>query len=125
MQSTMWIPTIFGPFFIIIGLWCLCYHENMMKVVTSIKNTPAALYLWSAINLFLGLLVINTYNVWVANWSLLVTLLGWGLLVRGLLGLFMSQGILTMHWGNQSWLKVWSIITLLWGLGLCYIAFWS
>jgi len=120
MQHAMMVAAIFGPFLFILGFWMLIYHENMMKVITSMKNTPAAFYLIGAINLFLGLVVVNEYNVW--NWSaaVLVTLLGWVLIIRGLLCLFVPQSFVKPAVHNPAWCKMKGIIPLVWGV----LMFW-
>ena len=121
MQHAMMVASIFGPFLFFIGLWMIFYHDNMMKVITSMKSTPAAFYLIGAVNLFLGLIVVNEYNVW--NWSapLLVTLLGWVMIARGLLCLFVPQMFVKPAIQNPAWAKFKGIIPLVWGILLFWL----
>ena len=116
----MMVAAIFGPFLFILGFWMLIYHENMMKIITSMKNTPSAFYLIGAINLFLGLVVVNEYNTWDWTPALLVTLLGWFLILRGLLALFVPQSFVKPATHNPAWCKLKGIVPLVWGV----LMFW-
>lgn len=121
IHHAMMVASIFGPFLFIIGLWMLFYHDNMMKVVTSMKNTPAAFYLVGALNLFLGLIIVNEYNVWMWNAALLVTLLGWLMIIRGLICLFMPQLFVKCCMNYPTWLKVRGVVVLIWGILLFWL----
>jgi len=123
MQNALWLASIFGPFLAILGLWMLLYVDNMMKVWTSIKNTPAAFYISSTINFLVGLAILSQYDMWSMDVLVLVTLLGWVMVIRGVLGLFVPQLLLQMTLGNASFMKVMGIIPLAWGVALCWVAF--
>src|SRR5690242_2315734 len=124
MQNAMWLAAIFGPYLVIHSLWMLFYHDNLQKVWTSIKSTPAVFHLGAAVTLWIGLAAVNTYNVWVANLAFFVTLLGWVLVIRGVFALFVPQ--LFLKWmAHKHASKAWGVITLVWGLLLCWLAFGS
>src|SRR5262245_57020454 len=90
-NAAMWLASIFGPFMVILGLWMLLYHDQLMKVYSGIKNSPAVLYLNSVFNILVGFTVLSQYDLWGWNLLVLVTLLGWFMVVRGLMGLFVPQ----------------------------------
>ncbi len=123
MQNAMWLASVFGPFLMILGVWMLFYHDNMVKICASCKNTPGLCYVCAVINLLVGLTTLAMFNEWMMGLSLLVTLFGWFILIRGLMGLFLPQVL--MKWATDaSWMKVKGIIPLVWGFGLCWLAFW-
>jgi len=124
MDSAIMLAKIFGPFLAIMGLWMLIYRDNLLKVVTSTINSPAALYFSALISLLLGLFIIIHYNSWRMDIYTFVTLLGWFLFLRGLLGLFMSH-VIVMIVSNRSWLKVMGVIPLVWGLILIWAGFYK
>ena len=124
MQNAMWLASIFGPFLMIVGIWMLFYHDNMMKVVTSMKNTPGIMYLSGVMNLMVGLTVVSLYNMWNWNLPLLVTLFGWVILIRGLMAFFVPQYLLKRTMNDSKTLKVKGVILLVWGFFMCWLAFW-
>lgn len=124
MDSAVNIARIFGPFMGIIGLWMLLYGENVVKIMASKKSSPVALYSSSVFNLLLGLIVISLYNVWIWDIFFFVTLLGWVMFLRGILGLFMPQVIINSMMTRGTWMKTMGIIPFVWGLILTWVGFY-
>ena len=122
-NSAMWVAAVFGPLMAIVGFWMMMYTDNMMKVMTSLKNTPAAFYLMGTLNMLFGLAILNIFNVWSWDKYLLVTLLGWVLLVRGVGSLFAPHLVMKASMGDQKNAKVFGIIPLVWGLALCWVGY--
>ncbi len=123
MSNAIWIATVFGPLLFILGLWMLILTPNLIKILVSVKNSLAAFWLMGFINLLLGLFIVSLYNKWVLNGTILVTFLGWALIIRGLLILFIPKLLLISKVKNYRFIKSVGFIPLVWGLGLCWIAF--
>jgi len=124
MDMAIKLARVFGPFMGIIGLWMLLYGENVVKIMTSMKNNPAGSYVTSGINLLVGLFIIATYNVWVWDIFFFVTLLGWWFFLRGVFGLFMPQLVVKAMMTRGSWMKTMGIIPFVWGLILTWAGFY-
>ena len=122
MSNALGMATIFGPFLTIMGIWMLLYQDSLAKVWTAIKNTPALFYFCATFNLILGFAILSQYDKWMMDWNVLVTLLGWVLVVRGVLSLFVPQLIIkTMtHTGYIKWR---GLIPFVWGILLSWMAF--
>lgn len=119
----MCLARIFGPFLLIIGLWMLFYHHNAHKIATSIKNAPAIFYCHGSINLLLGLFILNGYNHWDKSMLVVIPIVGWLFLLRGLMVLFFPQLLIrcTMH--SHASIRVSAIVPLVFGILLCWIGF--
>lgn len=123
MDTAMMLAKIFGPFLAIWGLWMLLYGDNVVKIMTSMKNSPACQYSCAMIKMFLGIYVIVMYNMWDMNIFFFVTLLGWVLFLRGLLGLFVPQ--LMIKWmAHTGWMRSMGIIPFVWGLILIWAGYY-
>ncbi len=123
MANAVWLGMIFGPLLFIIGLWMLMFTHNLMKITASIKNSLASFWLIGFVNLLLGLVIVSLYNRWVWNGTLLVTLLGWFMIIRGLFSFFVPRSLIIITMNNYHFLKSMGFIPLLWGLGLIWVAF--
>lgn len=123
MDTAVWLARIFGPFLLILGLWMLFYHHNTHKIMTSIKNTPAIFYCHGSINLLLGLFIINEYNHWDMSLFVLIPLLGWLFLLRGLMILFFPQLLVKCTMNSHSAIRLNAIFPLVFGVLLCWIGF--
>lgn len=124
MDSAIMVASIFGPFLGILGLWMLLYGDNVVKVMTAIKNSPSSIYISGILNLLFGLFIINAYNVWEWDIFFLVTLLGWFLFLRGVLTFFMPQLVVSWFMSRNSWMKTMGIVPFVWGLILTWIGFY-
>lgn len=121
----VWLASIFGPFLLILGLWMALYHENMKKIVTSLKSTPCVFSLSGMINLLMGLSILSFYREWSWDLQVLVTLLGWVYLIRGVVILFFPQLFTKIALSKGSWLRFRGVIAIVWGFALCWLAFMS
>jgi hypothetical protein len=117
------LAKIFGPTLFIIGLWALCYCETVVKIWTSIKNNPAALYMGGVINVLIGFTILAGYNHWGWNLAMLVTLLGWVALIRGILILFAPQVMINWASSNINKCKWFAVVPLVWGFALSWFAY--
>ena len=124
MTSALMIAKIFGPYLAIVGLWMLLFGDHAAKIATAIKNSPAAQYGSAVLNLLLGLVIISSYNMWSANMMIFVTLLGWVMFIRGVLGLYMPHFVVNMLLSNRGWSKVMGIVPFIYGLILIWLGFY-
>ncbi|MGH7889892.1 MAG: hypothetical protein ACRENF_05005 [Thermodesulfobacteriota bacterium] len=122
-NAAMWLASIFGPLLVIIGLWKLLYSDMLIKVLHAVKNSHGLMYYSSVIYIWIGFTVLSQYDLWGMNALVLVTLLGWVMVVRGILGLFVPQMLVDMYMSRSAFIKVCGIIPLVWGLVLCWVGF--
>jgi hypothetical protein len=123
MTSVTMIAMVFGPYLAILGLWMLLFGDQVSKVTAAIKNSPAALYGTSIWNLLIGLFLINSFNVWSAQMIIFVTLLGWFMFVRGVLGLYMPHVVVNTILAPRHGAKVLNLVVFIWGLLLIWLGF--
>lgn len=121
-NAAMWLASIFGPFMIILGLWMLLYCDQMVKVLSGIKNSPAIFYLNSVFNILIGFTILSQYDLWGWNLLVLVTLLGWVMVIRGIMGLFVPQLLMDIL-TRKDHCKVMGLIPVIWGVLLSYVGF--
>lgn len=119
----MWLASIFGPLLVILGLWKLLYSDALVKVLNSLKNSHGLMYYSSVLYLWVGFTVLSQFDLWGMNALVLVTLLGWVMVARGILGLFVPDMLIDMYLGHKGFLKVCGLIPLVWGIVLCWVGF--
>ena len=83
MNSSILLARIIGPTFLIIGIGVLlnpAYYGTMIK--NFVKD--AELYYFSgALALVTGISILLFHNIWVADWRVVITLIGWMSLAKG------------------------------------------
>ncbi len=123
MSDVIWLATVFGPLLFITGLWMLMFTGNVIKIVASVKDSLAALWLMGFLNLLFGLGIVSLYNRWTFSSLVFVTILGWVYIIRGLAALFVPKLIMFSKIKNPRVVKMIGLIPLIWGVILCYVAF--
>lgn len=125
MEYVVALARIFGPFLAILGLWMLLYGENYMKVINAIKGAPGLMYLSAVINLLIGFTVLTIYNYWTHDWTILVTIFGWLMVLRGVCLLFAPQVIVKMTMTHTKGIKLCGFIPFIWGLLLAWFGYFA
>lgn len=82
MQASRQIAALAGPTLLVITL------SEAANVQVIANTAPAVAYLFGGVLFIAGLAILRTHNHWTFGWPVLVTLLGWALLLGGLLQMF-------------------------------------
>jgi hypothetical protein len=122
-NTAMWLASIFGPLLAIVGLWKVIRKDQFTKALNAMKASPGLIYYSSIAYLWVGLTMLSQYDEWAWTGMVLVTLLGWVLVVRGIMGLFVPKLLIDLLMGKPTAIKAWGFIPLIWGLLLSWMAF--
>ena len=83
MENSIFLAKILGPYCIIVGAGVLFNVKIYQKVMEDFCKNSALLYLGGIFALLFGLLILQFHNVWAANWTVIITIFGWGGLIKG------------------------------------------
>ena len=83
MENSILLAKIFGSYFIIVALGGLFNLKTYQKILDDFCKSSALIYFGGIFALLFGLLVLAFHNVWVANWTVIITIFGWGGLIKG------------------------------------------
>ena len=79
------LAKIFGIYFASIGFSILFNPSQFKSVVKDLLNDRHFLFLSGIMSLFIGAFVVSAHNIWTAGWPVIVTIIGWWGLAKGLL----------------------------------------
>jgi len=83
METSLLLAQFIGSLFVVVGLGVLINPDHYAKM-TSLFIKNAELYYFSgAISFILGLSIIKFHNLWVSDWRVALTILGWLALIKG------------------------------------------
>ena len=92
MPLTYFLAQLMGVFCIIVGLFVLLRRRVFVEVVHDVERNQPLIVALGLLSIVLGLLVTMVHNFWYGGLlPLLVTLIGWVMLVRGVLAVFVPQ----------------------------------
>ena len=107
-MSDAQILQILGLAYLSVGLGALINPEFYKKILTAYTKNLPVIYLNSFIIFGIGFLLVSFHNVWVFDWPVLVTVLGWTAFLKGVFLCYSYQSekmeIITftiiMKWGK-------------------------
>jgi len=123
MDITYALAQIYGLAFIVIGFSVL-QKRFINDVIAAIAGNAAVLWLGGFFAFILGLISLELYSTWSADWRVALTIIGWLSLLKGLTLLFFPRGTLKTYRAlGSSMTMVTGIIALVVGLWLAYVGF--
>jgi hypothetical protein len=88
MPTSVFLAKLLGPFFAVVGISVLVNAAAFRGIVKEFLNSPGLIFLTGLVTLPAGLAIVLTHNVWVANWPVLITIVGWLGVISGVARVF-------------------------------------
>ena len=83
MQTSIFLARLLGPLLLLTGAGIVLNPKSFRAIAGEVVRSVTLVYLFGFMDLAAGLAIVLTHNVWVASWRVLITLIGWLLLIRG------------------------------------------
>ena len=116
---SVFLGRFFGFYLVIVAVALLVNRQRIMLIVKSFADNPALMIFSGFVNLVLGLLVVMLHNVWVADWRVVVTILAWLTLAKGISRWFFPGAAKNMaDKVNDRWVVITAVSCLVVGLYL-------
>jgi hypothetical protein len=100
MTSSRYIARLMGPVMLVIGIGMVAgmftEGESYSSLMKEFIGSRALIFVTGALALVAGLAVVNAHNLWVPDWRVIVTVLGWMLIVRGVMNLVFPAAVQAM-----------------------------
>ncbi|MFZ2315351.1 MAG: hypothetical protein WAW86_06820 [Gammaproteobacteria bacterium] len=126
MNKSIFLGRVLGIYLIIISLSMLLQMQVFFERVNALIGNPALMFVVGFFTLILGVLVVVGHNVWRWDWRVLITIIGWLILLKGASIIFYPQFIdhaTALFIQNMTVAYVVGGIDLLLGVVLCYFGF--
>jgi hypothetical protein len=88
MSNSVFIARLIGPVMLVIGLAVLVNRRAFHELAEEFLASRALLFLSGLLIMPVGLAIVLTHNIWVADGRVMVTLFGWLNLIGGAVRLF-------------------------------------
>jgi hypothetical protein len=90
-------------------------------------ESPPAIYLGGIAALIIGYLLVTFHNVWVKDWIVLITIIGWMALIKGLCLIVLPKASIKISnifiEQMTKFLTAWAIVVIILGGLLCWLGF--
>ena len=124
MELSNFLANIFGLSIIAVSLSLLLYPKNIKKIFDSVQN-ETILFSTGIISFVIGTAMILSHNIWTYDWRVIVTLLGWVILIKGIIRLFLPELAIKMaqKMVNNKWIPSILVAEVILGCVLIYFGF--
>lgn len=80
---TIWISKFLGPVILALSIPMIVTPTSLQETTRRFLADSPLVLISGVLAMTAGLSIVNTHNVWVLDWTLIVTLFGWALLLGG------------------------------------------
>ena len=87
MEVSIFLGRALGIYLLIVSLSMLFNHKVFFRTFQQWIEQPATITLTAFISIILGILMVLVHNVWVMDWRIVITLLAWLTLIKGIIRL--------------------------------------
>jgi uncharacterized protein YjeT (DUF2065 family) len=119
-----YLAELWGILMVIVSLALLVKDGHVKRLFSKIESEES-LFMWGMVSVIIGVSMVLSHNVWVKNWQVVVTILGWASLLKGLMLLFAPDYVkkLAKQIENKQWLSYVLVAMVFVGLILTYLGF--
>ncbi len=82
MELSLLLAKVIGVGLVLVAASMLFNRKNIDLLFDAYKSA-AAVYITGIVEIFLGLSLVISHNIWAADFRVIITIIGWMLLVRG------------------------------------------
>jgi hypothetical protein len=98
VDVSIFLSKALGLYLLIVGSGMLI-NPRIRSIFLDIMKNHTLLYMSDFMGLVMGILIVTSHNIWVFDWRLIITLIGWLTLVKGTLR------VVFPHLGNPLFIK--------------------
>lgn len=117
---------LFGIMYLAVGFGILINPEFYKKMLADFGQSRPMIYFGGLSVLAVGYLLVMFHNVWVRDWPVIITVIGWGAFLKGVFLLMlpkMSMRVCDILKDMGKLLIVWAIVALILGGLCCWLGF--
>ena len=104
-----------GPLFMAVAIAILINRATITSLLRESLNSPGLVMFSGFFLLLAGLAIVRAHNFWAADWTILVTILGWLLVIGGLIRIIWPERAAAMRrsmLARENALTAWALVAL-------------
>ncbi|MEQ6168803.1 hypothetical protein AAOE16_16515 [Ekhidna sp. MALMAid0563] len=124
IDLSTYLARTFGVIYLAVGLGMFLYRESYIVLFRRLTENIDFVLMGGFVAVAGGMAMVSYHNIWVNDWRVIITIVGWIALIKGLMLLIMPgyirtfRGVLLVRYG-----KYLTVAILLFGLALSYFGF--
>jgi len=125
METSVLIAQIAAVTYLAVALGGFISKDYYRRLIDDFYGNAGLTYLGGFMALVMGFLIVHVHNQWAGDWTVLITVLGWLALIKGitLMVLPASMGRISASLLNETGMKLFPWVALLLGLLFAWFGF--
>jgi hypothetical protein len=126
VQTSIFLARLIGPVMLVAAIALFLNAAAYKAMAREFLRSPALIYLSGLLTMTAGLAIVLRHNVWVADWRVIITLLGWAGTIGGAARIALPDRVrsvgeamlgkpMALTIGGAAWLAV--------GAALCFFGY--
>lgn len=108
-MSDAQIFQLIGIVYLAVGVGILLNYSHYKKMIEDFVNDTTALYFGGIMALVVGYLLVTHHNIWEKDWHVIITVIGWLALIKGLFLLMLPKSATLM---TKAFLKLKNVMMI-------------
>jgi uncharacterized membrane protein HdeD (DUF308 family) len=116
------VAKILALTYISAGIAALSGKLTFRKIIEDFEGSSGLTFVTGFITIVFGMLLVEYHNIWVKDWTVLITIIGWVSLLKGVMLIIFPQIISSYrNWYKNT--RIWGIFMIVIGLLFGYFGF--
>lgn len=128
MDTSLLLARIIGPYMLIAAIGLMVNRAGYKRLLDELQGQTLLLLIMGAFTLILGLLMLQFHNIWVSDWRVLITIIGWTIAIKGAFAMIAPDAMIRFANGfnaNETTLNIHGALTLLFGAFMSYMGYFA
>ena len=120
---TIWISKFLGPVILVLAIPMLVTPARLQETTRRFLADSPLILVSGVLAMTAGLAIVNTHNVWTLDWTLMVTLFSWALVIGGVSRIVAPRVVSTVGGAMMDRPMVTRLVGVFWALVGAFLMF--
>ncbi|MFC1576816.1 hypothetical protein ACFL42_01695 [Candidatus Omnitrophota bacterium] len=128
MGTSIFIARIFGLCYLIIGACFIMNRKAFQQVMEDFCKNAAMVFYGGLLALVIGVVIVLKHNIWAANWTVIITIIGWVALIKGIWMIGFPGSVpkfMRAYRENKNLIVIHAVFAIVFGAVLAYFGFFA
>lgn len=125
-MSDAQIFQIFSVVYVVVGIGMIVNPAFYRKMFSDFIENGGVLYMGGIMALVVGVLLVIFHNTWTKDWSVIITIIGWMALIKGVVILILPKAMISLARSilqSNAFMKIEAVIAIVVGVLFAYLGF--
>lgn len=124
MDLSVFVAKVLALTYISAGIAAMTGKVAFGKLVEDFERSPGLTFVSGFFTLVLGMILVHFHNIWAADWTVLITIVGWLSLFKGIRLMAFPQSMsFFRNWYKNT--KTWGMVMIAFGVLFAYFGFFA